>query len=102
MIRAVYRDGKIQPLDGIPAEWREGDELIVEPVSDEVPSESFDDWAADLRAATEGISDEDHDRLMAALEVVEKESKELGRREMERLAHLFDDDSPPGTAKEAG
>ena len=24
MIRAVYHDGKIQPVDGIPAHWREG------------------------------------------------------------------------------
>jgi len=102
MIRAVYRDGRIQPLDGIPAEWREGDELVVEAVGDEAPMESFDDWAAELKAATEGISDEDHEQFMAALGQVERESKELGRRESERLAHLFDDEPDAGMAKEAG
>jgi hypothetical protein len=29
MIRAVYRDGLIQPLGGVPADWQEGDELTI-------------------------------------------------------------------------
>ena len=102
MIRAVYRDGAIQPLDGIPAEWQEGDELVINAVSESIPSQSFEEWAADLNAATEGISEEDHQRFMAALEEVERESKELGRREMEKVDHCFDNDLQPQAAKEAG
>jgi hypothetical protein len=102
MIRAIYHNGKIQPLDGIPAEWQDGDELVIEAVPSERSTESFDDWAADLRAATAGITDEDHAQFMAALADVERESKELGRREMERAAHLFDDDSGSKFNKEAG
>ena len=102
MIRAIYRDGKIQPIDGIPADWHEGDELFVEAAAEEMPTESFEEWVADLRAATEGITDEDHQEFMAALEEVERQSKELGRRESERLVHLFDDDPRPGVTKEAG
>lgn len=30
MIRAIYRNGKIEPINGIPAEWEDGEELTVE------------------------------------------------------------------------
>jgi hypothetical protein len=30
MIRAILRKGKIQPVDGLPEHWREGQELMVE------------------------------------------------------------------------
>ena len=84
MIRAVFRKGTIQPLDAVPADWREGDELIVDALPGSESSESLDQWAAEVRAATDKISDEDHDQLMAALAEVEAESKRLGRRELER------------------
>ena len=36
MIRAVYRKGTIQPLDPLPADWQDGQELEVrEPKADE-------------------------------------------------------------------
>jgi hypothetical protein len=85
MIRAIYRDGAIQPLDEVPADWREGDELIVDQ-ADEVPSaEELDAWVADVEAAVAKIPDSDHDIMEAVLAQVEAESKELGRRELERL-----------------
>ena len=84
MIKAVYRDGRVELLDPVPADWEEGLELEVEP-ADVVPTqEELDAWVADVEAATANISDEDHDRFMAALAEVEAESKILGRRELER------------------
>jgi hypothetical protein len=29
MIRAIYRDGAIQPLDELPSTWHDGQELVV-------------------------------------------------------------------------
>ena len=66
MIRAVYRDGKIQPLDGIPTEWREGDELIVDALVAEETPESFEEWMADFNEAAAGINDEEHDRFIVS------------------------------------
>ena len=31
MIRAVFRDGVIQPVDAVPLDWHDGDELCVLP-----------------------------------------------------------------------
>lgn len=68
----------------VPAEWRDGDELVVDALPGVESSESLDQWAAEVRAATDKISDEAHDELMAALAEVEAEPKWLGRRELER------------------
>jgi hypothetical protein len=85
-------------LDAAPANWRDGEKLLVDAVAgDDPPGESFEQWQAEMAAATAGITDEDHDRLMAALDEAERESKELGRREMERAELLFADDSEGGT-----
>jgi predicted DNA-binding antitoxin AbrB/MazE fold protein len=84
MIRAIYRSGVIQPLDDVPADWQEGEELTVDLADPAPTAEELDAWVADVKAATANISDEDHDKFMAALAEVEAESKELARREMER------------------
>ena len=84
MIRAVVKKGKIQPLEALPSAWEDGQELLVVDAGPALSKEALDAWAADVDAATSTISDEEHDRFMAALEEVEAESKELARREMER------------------
>ena len=48
-----------------------------------------DDWLAELNAAAAEISDAEHARFMAILAEQEAESKELGRREMEKLDAMF-------------
>jgi hypothetical protein len=63
--------------------------------------ETIEQWAAEMDAAGD-LSDEDHDRFMKALEEVERESKVLGRREMEKSAHIFSDDFNGGLSREAG
>lgn len=84
MIRAIYKKGRIQPIDIVPSDWREGQELIVEEAVDVPTQEELDAWSAAVEAATAGITEEMHAEFMKALEQVEAESKELGRREMER------------------
>jgi len=94
MIRAIYRDGAIRPLDEVPSTWLDGRELIVaECVGNEL-HETIEQWAAEMDAAAT-LEDEDHDRFMKALEEVERESKVLGRRETEKSARIFNDDLGP-------
>ena len=54
MIRAVYLQGTIQPLDSVPADWRDGQELEVIK-SEGVVSLAGDDQLA-ARAASRGCS----------------------------------------------
>jgi hypothetical protein len=103
VIKAVYRDGRVELLDPVPADWEEGLELEVG-LSEEQPpldDESFEQWQADMAAATAGLIEEDHDGLVQAIEEHERESKELGRREMERAANLFLDEREDGPKKSA-
>ena len=48
MIRAVVKDGVIQPLEPLPAEWKEGREVIVDDLAYSLQNESdeFDKWSA--------------------------------------------------------
>jgi hypothetical protein len=103
VVKAVYRKGHIQLLEAPPVDWREGEELLIDAVTgDNVPFESFEQWQADMDAATADLTDEDHEQLMKALADVEAESKELGRREMERADQLFsDEEDAPGSKESA-
>jgi hypothetical protein len=83
MIRAIYRNGAIEPLDDLPADWQEGQELCIDEAS-KPTSDASDRWLADLDASAAQIPERVHVELAAALDRVEAESKELGRREMER------------------
>ena len=84
MIRAVFRHGTIQPVEPVPATWSEGQALEISEPGSEDYSQSGDEWLADLAAAAAKIPDSTHDEVAAILAEVERESKELGRREMER------------------
>ena len=44
MIRAVYRDGTIQPLDALPADWNNNQQLEVRAVLASNVSADTDDW----------------------------------------------------------
>jgi hypothetical protein len=101
MIRAVYRDGKIEPLDGVPGSWQDGQELMVDACMGPELRETIEQWSSQMDAAG-ALSDEEHDQFMNALEEVERESKVLGRREMEKSAHLFSDDVDSGLSRDAG
>jgi hypothetical protein len=83
MIKAVYRDGRVELLDPVPADWEEGLELEIGLAEGQSPAED-DGWLAELNAAAAKIPQHVHDEIAVALEIQEAESKELARREMER------------------
>jgi predicted DNA-binding antitoxin AbrB/MazE fold protein len=102
MIRAIYHNGAIQPLDELPVTWRDGQELVVDAIESEDTAETFDEWVAEIRDATVNISEDDHQRMEEFLKRYEAESKELGRREMERAPSIFADESNDHPTKHAG
>ena len=79
-IRAVLRNGRIQPVEPLPAAWSEGQELLIEE-PDLAPSQAeLEEWSRDLEAAVARIPAEEHERFARALEEIERESKEAVRR----------------------
>ena len=82
MVRAVLKQGKIQPLDDLPKSWSEGQELLIEEGELPVDPEEIATWSREIGEAAERIPVEEHERFLAALEEYEKESKEQARREM--------------------
>jgi hypothetical protein len=80
-IKAILRGGRIQPLEPLPPDWSEGQELVIEePDLSQTPAE-IAQWAKELEESTANIPAEEHDRLERALEENERESKAAVRRE---------------------
>lgn len=87
MIRAVLKDGRIQPLEPLPIEWSEGTELVIE---DAVPSETsiaagpadLDAWAKEFEEAVAQIAPEDASRIRQALDEADALAKDQARRAM--------------------
>jgi len=80
-IKAVLRDGRIQPLEPLPPDWADGQELVIEDPELTGAQTQVDQWAKDLETATAGLPAEEHDRFRAALGEIERESKDAVRRE---------------------
>ena len=79
MIKAVLKNGQIQPIDPLPGDWNDGLELAVE-IFDDVTPNTADGWAAEVRAAMSAVPREDHVRLLSAIRSHQQEQKELMRR----------------------
>ena len=107
MIRAVYRDGAIQPLDAVPGDWHNGQELEVRALSMRDAAADADDWIYE-RSAFANYSGEmpshvrqELERRLAAVhalgpmefepgeeEEIDKflrQMDDIGRRQMEQL-----------------
>jgi hypothetical protein len=69
MTKAVLRGGVIQPLEPLPPDWKEGQELIVESVGGASADDAtvIDRWFDELEAAAASIHPEEAARLEAAL-----------------------------------
>ena len=80
MIRAVLKNGMIQPLDPPPATWQDGRELRVEEAGPS--SEDVDTWYRDLEAIVAQLDPKDHALLEAALREADIQVKAQVRREM--------------------
>lgn len=76
------KNGAIQPLDPLPAEWEDGKELIVEEGEEEIPdAQSLAEWKREMDEAAAAIPLEEHERFLKALAEAEAESKAAVRRE---------------------
>jgi hypothetical protein len=85
MIRAMVQNGIIQPLEPLPASWRDGQEVVVEDaaVQSANAADDFDQWAEDMKQLTADLSDpEEWAQIEAALAEADRENKALVRREM--------------------
>ena len=84
MIRAVLKEGFIQPTEEMPDRWEEGQELVVE-ADDDAKRLKEDDlalWTRQIAEAAAGIPDEDHELFLAAIAAHRSDSKESIRRHM--------------------
>jgi hypothetical protein len=86
MLRAILRNGVIQPLEPLPAEWQEGLVLRVGPVDDkDVRQRSAEEIDDDFRILEEMSADSepaDEERLMRFLNESRRLGKECMRRQM--------------------
>jgi predicted DNA-binding antitoxin AbrB/MazE fold protein len=86
MIRAVYRNGVIYPIEPVPAEWSDGQEVRVERDFDE-PSDDpteIDRWDQECRGG--GVfqyKPGERERVRAVLEEADALAKAYVRRQME-------------------
>jgi hypothetical protein len=81
MVRALFKNGRIEPVDPLPPEWTEGQQLLVDVCAPSDDPAEIDRWARELEEGAAGISAEDARELERALEEVERQSKEAVRRE---------------------
>jgi hypothetical protein len=83
MIRAIFRDGQIQPLDPLPTEWDEGQELQITESEPSDDPEAIERWWSELTELTSQPHDpDDWGRLKAALAEADRLAKDQVRKEM--------------------
>jgi len=86
MIRAVVRNGTIQPLEPLPADWSDGREVVVQdgPATSGDSPEAIDQWYQELEALCAHGDLEDDERLREALTQAHEHAKDVVRRQMGR------------------
>jgi hypothetical protein len=80
MIRAVLKNGVIQPAEPLPADWADGQELLVDRSPSDDPSE-IEHWARELDEGAALIAADDFATFERALAELERQSKDVVRRE---------------------
>lgn len=80
-IRAIFKEGKIQPLQEIPSDWTEGQELLIEQLGEPVSEQEIQQWLQQMEAGAAQISAKDEEVFLRAIEEHRKESKEAVARE---------------------
>ncbi len=84
MIKAIVKNGTIEPLEPIPTEWSDGQEVVVQETyrdSRETPDE-LDRWYRELDALCVASDPEDDERLRTALAQAHEQAKAVVRRQM--------------------
>jgi hypothetical protein len=70
-IKAILRDGQIQPLEPLPSGWSEGQELVVEEPELSPTETEIEQWSNDIEAAAARIPAEEHERFRLAISEIE-------------------------------
>ena len=86
MIRAVFRNGVIYPVEPVPSEWYDGQEVRVEwgYVEPSDNPKDIDAWDAEWKATGPfQYEPGERERVRAALEEADALAKECVRRQME-------------------
>ena len=87
MVRAVLENGEIRPLTPLPADWSDGQVLLIEvEVGEGVQKVSA--WAQEIEEAAKAIPDEEHLKFLEALAEQKRASKEHVRRDFEALPQI--------------
>lgn len=82
MPRAVLRDGLIHPLEPLPPDWRDGQELRVESAEPEPAAHAIDEDFRELAALCAAGDPADDDRLDRSLGEARRLAKDQVRRQM--------------------
>ena len=81
-IRAVVRDGTIYPLEPLPEDWHDGQEVQVEPSPPDDPEE-IERWYAELKALSPAQYDPgERERIDAIMAQADEQQKAIVRRQM--------------------
>ena len=80
-IKAILRQGVIEPVEPLPPDWAEGQELLIKEPQTSQPDAQISQWAQEMDAATAQIPAEEHERFLTALEEIERESKDAIRKQ---------------------
>ena len=88
MVRCVLKDGVFVPVDPLPEGWHDGVEVDLRPreivgADTNGEADDFDEWVRELEELRAQITEEDADRIQAAIEQHSLEAKEWMRRRME-------------------
>jgi hypothetical protein len=82
MPKAILRNGAILPLEPLPPEWTEGQELCVESASELSEDADFDKWLTDLQAMVAQNDPADLARVDKTLRDADEQAKAIVRKEM--------------------
>jgi hypothetical protein len=83
MPRAVLKNGVIVPLEPLPAEWADGQELVVEPAEPEPATpEEIDAWFRELEAECADSTPEEEALIQEGIDAHRRAAKEWMRRRM--------------------
>ena len=82
MIRATIQNGEIRPLDPLPADWREGHELIIEDAGS--PSmDELEEWYRELKLLGPAQYEPgEWDQVQLTLKQANEQAKAIVKREM--------------------
>jgi hypothetical protein len=85
LIRAIVKNGGIQPLEPLPPDWEEGREVVVDDVGDQSTNGASDigTWAEEMKKLTAELDNtQEWNEIEAALAEADRQNKALVRREM--------------------